>query len=88
MKRPSNATQKLRREKTRNINIKLAAEVVRENKLRRKQKLAWIDEVVKEFHEKSNEEMRVDHNSCGRREKRPAGGQSRLSAKQICTRSL
>lgn len=51
MKRPSNATQKLRREKTRNINVKLAAETVRENKLRRKQKLAWIDEVVKEFHE-------------------------------------
>lgn len=54
MKRQSYSTQKVRREKTRNINLKLACETVRENRLRedaaRKKKLAWIDEVVKEFH--------------------------------------
>ena len=59
MKRPSNATQKLRREKTRNINIKLAAETVRENNLRRKQKLAWIDEVVKEFHKEEDSKKKM-----------------------------
>ena len=59
MKRPSNATQKLRREKTRNINIKLAAETVRENKLRRKQKLAWIDQVVEEFHKEEDSKKKM-----------------------------
>ena len=54
MKRPSYSTQKVRREKTKNINLKLAGETVRENRLRedaaRKKKLAWIDQAVKEFH--------------------------------------
>lgn len=53
MKRPSYSTQKVRMNKTRNINLKLAGETVRENRLREdaasRKKLAWIDEVVAEF---------------------------------------
>lgn len=63
MKRPSNATQKVRREKTRNINIKLAGETVRENRMRenaaRKKKLAWIDQVVEEFHKEEDAKKKM-----------------------------
>lgn len=62
MKRPSYSTQKVRREKTRNINVKLAGETVRENRLRedaaRRKKLAWIDEVVVEFHQERKSAQR------------------------------
>lgn len=62
MKRPSYSTQKVRREKTRNINLKLAGETVRENRLRedaaRRKKLAWIDEVVAEFRQERKSAQR------------------------------
>lgn len=62
MKRPSYSTQKVRREKTRNINLKLAGETVRENRLREdaacRKKLAWIDEVVAEFRQERKSAQR------------------------------
>lgn len=63
MRRPSYSTQKVRREKTRNINLKLAGETVRENRLRedaaRRKKLAWIDQVVKEFHNEEDAKKKM-----------------------------
>lgn len=63
MKRPSYSTQKVRRNKTRSINIKLASETVREQRLREdaasRKKLAWIDEVVAEFHNEEDAKKKM-----------------------------